>query len=215
MPQASSIQPRVGARTKGISWSTASHSWAWAHSGFTCMWFWPSVLDEPCLQSPDHFCGCPGLSKVLSLAGWDGYLRRGWAEGIELGLLPTPPDAPSKGRLKTQMRGGEVRGRENHRENGRTALSNAVQVLRYLQGLQGGPPPGNLRINLSQLGFQPLLWMFRCRGGQRAELGPCHPRWTKSTIRFSARWSGSCANRPTPSPTLFISPLSLCLIWDL
>lgn len=55
----------------------------------------------------------PGLSEVLpalpSPAGQDGYLHRGWAEGIELGLLPTPPDAPAKGRLKTQMRGGEER----------------------------------------------------------------------------------------------------------
>lgn len=51
----------------------------------------------------------PGLGEVPpalpSLAGQDGYLRRGWAEGVELGLLPTPPDT----RLKTQMRGGEER----------------------------------------------------------------------------------------------------------
>ena len=49
-----------------------------------------------------------------------------------------------------------MRGRESHRESRRTALSKAVQVLRYLQGPLGGPPPSNLRISLSQFGFQPL-----------------------------------------------------------
>lgn len=80
--------------------------------------------------------------------------------GLKLGLLPTLPDAPAKeAEDPDEGKRGEVRGRESHRESGRTALSNAVQMLSACKVPPGGPLLA-ARINLSQLGFQPLLWMF-------------------------------------------------------